>query len=192
MHGFINEGSFSLTHHTEQSVDIFYFLFGATPFLWIKWHKWHLKVVDLDKPCPGHTDCAWESCHLMHNTNELWALECETSQPWITGLIILHKMKAALAALSQTSWRGMAWAGYLTTRQHLCAHQDATESQRKEGSVLDRTHKITEQAQKQMFRWKIQYWLVDSSQCMHVQTWACKIRLDIDKGGSEHKWDKQT
>lgn len=90
MHAFISECSFSLTHHPVQSVHSFDFLFHATPFFWIKWHEWHFKVGDLDKSL-GDTACARKSCHLMHNTDELLAFGCESSQPWITGLIIFHK-----------------------------------------------------------------------------------------------------
>lgn len=117
MHSLMNTAFLWLT--IQSNLSISYFLFSVKPFFWIKWHDWHLKVEDLDKPRLGDTACAWESCHLMHNTDELWGLECETSQPWIIWLIILHKMKKTPAALSHTSWRGMAWAGSLTTRQKL-------------------------------------------------------------------------
>lgn len=141
----------------------------------------------------GHTDCAWESCHLVHNTDELWALECETSQPCISGLMNMHKMKAALAAPSQTSWRGMAWAGHLTTRQHLCAHQHKTEKP-KEGSVSDhtelaQTYRAGTEADAQM---ENSILIRRQLQRMHVQTWECKIRLDTNNGEGEHKRDNQT
>lgn len=191
MHAFIHEHSFSLTHHIQQSVDMSYFLFGVAPLSWIKWHEWHLKVLNLDRPCLGHTDCAWESCHLMHNTDELWALECETSQPWITGLIILHKMKAAL---SETSWRGMAWAGHLTRRQHcVCSHQHEMESQRKEGSVSDHTHTHTKLQSRHWSRCYDGKFNIDCQTVPRASMFRQKrkITLDIDKGGSEHEWDHQ-
>ena len=76
----INEQSFSLTNHPKQSVH-FYFLDGLTLFLWIKWHEWHLKVEDLDRPCLWNTACTWESCHLMNKTDALGTLSVKSVSP---------------------------------------------------------------------------------------------------------------
>lgn len=97
-----------VTHWPKQPAGTLHFpFFRVTPALWIKWHQWHLKVEDLDE---RDAACARESCHLVQNTDELWASECENQSA------LNHRADI----ISHATWMTLMPAGEGRPEQELC------------------------------------------------------------------------